>query len=98
MSFHASTIVDNCHDLAAERGNSVFAVQAKTQCFTAADAERTFHKYGRSTNCRDGSGGVWANDVYKIVPCRPGNVKDLSKLYTQILIRLGNNCLFKPCN
>ena len=74
-NFYTSTVVDDCHDLVKARGNSVFAVQAKNQCFTAPDAESTYKKYGPATNCQDGVGGVWANDVYEIVTCEPGNVK-----------------------
>ena len=65
--------VENCHDLAATRGNSVFAVQATVHCFTAADAEATYQKYGQSTDCYNGVGGPWANDVYKIASCKSGN-------------------------
>ncbi|KAL5248306.1 hypothetical protein ACHWQZ_G017479 [Mnemiopsis leidyi] len=70
-NYDTATIVDNCHDIAATSGNSVFAVQATVQCFTATDAEATYQKYGQSTNCQNGVGGSWANDVYKIVSCKP---------------------------
>ena len=73
MSFQTSTVVDKCHDRAVEHGNSVFAVQYMTQCFTAPDAEITYPMYGQSKKCQDGVGRDWANDVYKIVPCKPGN-------------------------
>ena len=74
-NYDTTTVVDNCHDIAATSGNSVFAVQATVQCFTAADAEATYQKYGQSSDCHNGVGGSWANDVYKIVSCPPGNVK-----------------------
>ena len=64
--------ITQCYDLAMKNENWVFAVQYKTQCFTAPDAESTYQKYGPATNCQDGVGGGWANDVYKIVPCEPG--------------------------
>ena len=64
--------IETCHEVAAGKGNSVFAVQAIDWCFTAADAEQTYQKYGRADNCKNGIGGDWAQDVYKIVPCEPG--------------------------
>ena len=70
--FPTSTVVDSCHDLAKARGNSVFAVQHWTECYTAPDAESTYNKQGPATNCRDGVGEAWANYVYKIVSCKPG--------------------------
>ena len=66
--------VENCQDRATAHGYSVFAVQASKACFTAPDAESTYKKYGPATNCKDGVGGPWANDVYKIVTCGPGIV------------------------
>ena len=80
VNFHTSRVVYKCHDRAAERGNSVFAVQYKTECFTAPDAhaESTYQMYGKATNCQGGVGGGWANDVYKIVSCEPGNSCDVS--------------------
>merc|ERR1712168_961645 len=48
------------------RGFTVFAVQWDWECYTAADAEKTYTKYGTASNCKNGTGGIWANDVYKI--------------------------------
>ena len=70
--------IEQCHDRTIQQGYTVFGVQAGVQCFTAADAEETYKKHGISTNCKDGVGGIWALDVYKIVPCKPG-VKMLAR-------------------
>ena len=67
-----SNPIEECYDHAAERGYSVFAVQYKIECFTAVDAERTYRKYGAASNCKNGVGGDWALDVYKIVSCLTG--------------------------
>ena len=64
--------IEQCYDLAAQKGNTVFGVQNGKECFTAADAEETYKKHGPKTNCKDGVGGDWALNVYKIVPCTPG--------------------------
>ena len=47
-------------------GNQYFSTQYQKQCFTHANAKNTYNKYGPSTKCQNGKGGVWANDVYRI--------------------------------
>ena len=64
--------INKCHDRAAGKSYTVFAIQATTQCFTAADAEETYKKHGRADTCQDGVGGGWAQDVYRITTCSPG--------------------------
>ena len=86
MNFQTDPIT-KCHDLAMKNGNSVFAVQYKTQCFTARDAEYTYMKHGQSTNCQHGVGGSWANDVYKIVPCERGKLNILLILKAALIKR-----------
>ena len=44
----------------------VFAVQHQGWCATGSRAHMTYRKYGRSNRCRNGKGGPWANDVYRI--------------------------------
>ena len=70
------TFVDNpinkCHDRAAGKSYAVFAAQYGDECYTAADAWETYTTYGESDNCRNGVGGVWAQDVYRITTCTPG--------------------------
>jgi len=44
----------------------VFGVQYGGECFTNANAHRTYGRYGRAGNCRHGTGGGWANDVYEV--------------------------------
>ena len=88
--------ITKCHELAMENGNFVFAVQYKTQCFTAPDAESTYKKYGSATNCQAGVGGVWANDVYKIVTCEPGKTNILQQpisIYKRSNVELWNESL-----
>ena len=89
VNFDTSIVVDKCHDRAVKRGNSVFAVQFWTECFTAPDAEKTYHKYGQATNCQDGVGRDWANDVYKIIPCKPGY--SFFVTFSNIILRTRNN-------
>jgi hypothetical protein len=66
--------IEKCHKLAVQKGYTVFAVQYNIQCFTAADAESTYKKYGDATNCKNGVGGSYAQDVYKIKSCKPGTM------------------------
>jgi hypothetical protein len=57
--------INECYNIAKERGMKIFAVQDGGWC--AADNNlNSYNKYGSSGNCRNGKGGPWANDVYKI--------------------------------
>ena len=59
--------IQGCFERAKALGNDVFAVQAGSQCFTTATAGETYNKYGASSGCSaSGTGGSWANEVYKI--------------------------------
>ena len=51
---------------AARYGYIVFGVQHGGWCASGPKAHRTFAKYGRSKRCRNGKGGPWANDVYRV--------------------------------
>ena len=55
-----------CALVALRFGYRVFAVQHQGWCATGPRAHVTYKKYGRSNRCRNGKGGPWANDVYKI--------------------------------
>ena len=58
--------IDKCALAAARYGYIVFAVQHGGQCFGGPRAHKTYAKYGRSNRCRNGKGGAWANDVYRV--------------------------------
>ena len=51
---------------AARRGYKFMAIQHGGWCASGPRAHRTFARYGRSNRCRNGKGGPWANDVYRI--------------------------------
>ena len=47
-------------------GFTVFGVQNGSECWTSANANATYNKYGTSTNCVNGNkGGPYANAVYR---------------------------------
>ena len=49
----------------------LFAIQHGGWC-AAAPNFNGYKKYGKSNKCRNGKGGPWANDVYRITnPIRP---------------------------
>ena len=53
--------------MAKKLGFKVFALQAGGRCESSSTAEKTFNKYGMSSNCEnDGKGGPNANQVYYI--------------------------------
>ena len=58
--------VEECRVRAEKEGWTVFAVQAGSQCFTAADAGNTYTRYGKEKGCENGMGSGWRNDVYEI--------------------------------
>ncbi|CAH3116452.1 unnamed protein product [Pocillopora meandrina] len=58
--------IKKCLLEAIKRGYKVFGVQHGGQCFSGPRAQYTYAKYGRSNRCRNGKGGPWANDVYRI--------------------------------
>ena len=64
--------VEECRKYAENQGFSVFAVQDNKECFTAADAEKTYKKHGESNVCYNGRGGFKAQNVY-LVNCQ-GNL------------------------
>ncbi|XP_063690486.1 uncharacterized protein LOC134823063 [Bolinopsis microptera] len=68
IRFNSANPIETCYNFAKEKGYSVFAVQYNTECFTAEDAHEieTYKKYGRATNCEDGKGGSWAQNVYLV--------------------------------
>ena len=72
MVYFVDDPINKCHDRAAGKGYTVFAVESDDECYTAADAEETYKKHGASNNCHDGVGGIWTLDVYKIVHCPAG--------------------------
>ena len=58
--------IEDCYKFAKEKGYSVFAIQNEKECFTAEDAHETYEKYGKSTDCNNGKGGSWAQNVYLV--------------------------------
>ncbi|XP_078379572.1 uncharacterized protein LOC144662599 isoform X1 [Oculina patagonica] len=59
--------IGKCYEAAKKRGFKVFALQDGGWCSSSATAEKTFNKYGISSNCKsDGEGGPLANQVYYI--------------------------------
>ena len=63
-----SNAYQKCLDAANDLGFKVFALQHSGWCASGPTAEATYQKYGPSTGCgTNGEGGVWANQVYKIV-------------------------------
>ena len=58
--------IQKCAYVTAKRGYSIFGVQHGGWCASGPRAQYTFAKYGRSNRCRNGKGGAWANDVYRL--------------------------------
>ena len=61
----------------------IFAVQNGGWC-AAANNMNGYRRYGKATNCKNGKGGPWANDVYRITsplrrPVKP--VKPVKRKY-----------------
>jgi hypothetical protein len=59
-------LIQKCFERAKQLGNTHFGVQDSRECFTSSNAGDTYAKYGSTTGCRNGLGGVWKLSVYKI--------------------------------
>ena len=57
--------IKKCYTVAKAKGDKIFALQDGGWCASAPD-ENSYNKYGAATNCSNGLGGGWANDVYRI--------------------------------
>ena len=63
--------INKCFQVARQRKMVLFAVQNGGWCAAAGNLNG-YKKYGKSGKCRNGKGGPWANDVYRITnPIRP---------------------------
>ena len=63
--------INKCFQVARQRKMVLFAVQNGGWC-AASENLNGYKKYGKSGKCRNGKGGPWANDVYRIRnPIRP---------------------------
>ena len=63
---HRKFAIKKCALESARRGYKFMAIQHGGWCASGPHAHRTFGRYGRSNRCRNGKGGPWANDVYRI--------------------------------
>ena len=66
-NFPQSELIVKCYQAAKAKGYKAFGCQYRTQCFSGPDAHNSYNKLGEATNCQDGTGGVWANDIYFII-------------------------------
>jgi len=57
--------INKCYQVAKERKLVLFAVQDGGWCAGSSNLNG-YKKYGKATNCKNGKGGGWANDVYRI--------------------------------
>lgn len=58
--------LESCKEKAKVEGYTVIGIQFGFQCWSGPNAESTYDTYGPSAVCNNGSGGRWANDVYRI--------------------------------
>ncbi|KAJ7386549.1 hypothetical protein OS493_008686 [Desmophyllum pertusum] len=58
--------IKKCASVAMMLGHRCFGVQHQGWCATSRKACQTYGKYGRTNRCKNGKGGPWANDVYRI--------------------------------
>ena len=68
--FHRSVLVEQCRQLAMRLRHSLFGAESEDECFTGHidyKENKQYDRYGPKTSCaKDGTGGGWAIDVYKI--------------------------------
>ena len=68
--------IQKCALEAARRGYKYMGIQHGGWCASGPRAHRTYAKYGRSNRCRNGKGGPWANDVYRVSGISYSNIVD----------------------
>jgi len=76
--FDAATVIQKCAAKAKNEGNVIFGVQNNVECFTdsiarEANAAQTYAKYGATSGCKNGRGGTWRMNVYKLRGGHYGN-------------------------
>ena len=59
---------EKCYELAIKSSKpfKFYGLQAGQQCFASTD-KNDYKKHGRSDRCKNGHGGGWAFDAYKII-------------------------------
>ena len=61
-----NNLLESCTQSAIAQGYPVFGLQWN-DCFSGPNAQHTYDKYGTSTHCSNGAGGLWSNDVYRVI-------------------------------
>ena len=79
--------IRRCALVALRFGYRAFAVQHQGWCATGPRAHLTYRKYGRSSRCRNGKGGPWANDVYTVTGKTEVHITLLSMRNTVKILR-----------
>ena len=59
--------IQRCYEAAIARRYVVFGVQHGGWCAGTSTPGDSYKKYGVATNCANGKGGSWSNDVYEIM-------------------------------
>lgn len=67
--------INKCAEKTAQSGFSIFGLQNGGRCYSSKDADKTFKKYGNALNCVNGTGGNWANNVYKLTSVYDGTIR-----------------------
>ena len=65
-NFPKSQLIVKCYQEAKARSYKAFGCQNKKECFTGPKAHNDYNKLGKATNCQNGVGGGWAQDIYFI--------------------------------
>merc|ERR1711962_333561 len=82
--------INKCFQVAREKHMVLFAVQHQGWC-AAAKNFLGYKKYGKSNVCKNGKGGPWANDVYRITnPLKPGKPAKPASKPASIKVLFGN--------
>ncbi|KXJ27731.1 hypothetical protein AC249_AIPGENE16919 [Exaiptasia diaphana] len=55
-----------CYEAVTARGWKGFGIQYGGECWSNKDIETLYNVRGKSTDCKDGRGGEWANNIYLV--------------------------------
>ena len=66
LTSNSSSILEDCYQYTVLNNWTIFGVGFRKHCFTAASANDTYQKFGKSDKCVHGIGGNRALSVYRI--------------------------------
>ncbi|EDO39263.1 predicted protein [Nematostella vectensis] len=81
--------VRQCAEQAKAAGFQYFAIQYYGECWSGTGENKSFSRYGPSSNCWSGVGGEWTNAVYRLQNMPGGVSNGIGPAQASFLTRSG---------